>query len=94
MIATKKIFHKKARFISVLQELIGINVFTADQEDVWKNHRLVLNPAFTDKSMVCVADATTVIVEKWMKILEKQNIVDIGHEMAQVTLSGMQKMGC
>ncbi|KAL0480467.1 hypothetical protein AKO1_011092 [Acrasis kona] len=56
LIASKgdKYFVKKMKLTEAMRHYIGQNVFSAEETDVWRRHRLLLNPGFTDESLKCV----------------------------------------
>lgn len=50
-----KLFEKNIPRSQVMREEIGTNIFNAIEDDIWRRHRLLLNPAFSDDSTMVVA---------------------------------------
>jgi len=90
-----KYFSKKIRFIDNLTMLFGTNVFTAHDESVWRRHRLILNPAFTDHSLECVVSATAQVMNNYLNgyVKSSGSTRDILLDTANIALNVIGKAG-
>jgi cytochrome P450 len=82
-----KIFKKQQKLNKRFQLLMGDNVFTAVEHDVWRRHRTLLNPAFTDEKLSStVAHATNKTVRELLHKINKNPTRNAGEDMSNLTI--------
>jgi cytochrome P450 len=82
-----KYFLKKLQRSEAIREEVGINIFNAHENDIWRRHRLLLNPAFSDESMAVVADATVSQTKQLMNDINKEPTRNVIPDMSNLTLN-------
>ncbi len=74
---------KKAKFTDNIIQFTGDSVFTIEDDTIWRRHRQILNPAFSDSSLKnTVFEATNKTMEQFLKQISngqtviQRNVVD------------------
>jgi cytochrome P450 len=61
-----KYFEKFIPRTAAMRKIIGTNIFNAVEDDIWKRHRLILNPAFSDDAMAVVGGTFNIVYFKYL----------------------------
>ncbi|KAL0478819.1 cholesterol 24-hydroxylase [Acrasis kona] len=72
----------------------GADIFSVSDETVWRRHRLLLNPAFTDdKLSSTVVDVTNKTVSELVKNINADHVRNISEDMSSLTLDVVGRAG-
>ncbi|KAL0491179.1 cytochrome P450 [Acrasis kona] len=82
-----KYFEKNMKRSQAVRQVIGNNVFNSIEDSIWKRHRMLLNPAFSDKTMFVVADATTLVAQQLIQQIDADADRDVISDMSNLTLN-------
>ncbi|KAL0476848.1 cholesterol 24-hydroxylase [Acrasis kona] len=97
LVATKgaKMFKKDSILNDGFHALFGDHsIFTTNDEVVWKRHRSMLNPAFTDEKLQNnVVKETNKTLSELFKSISQQSIRDVGDDMSNLTLDIIGRAG-
>jgi cytochrome P450 len=91
-----RIADRKTPFVDSTQDLLGPSVFTTTDQNMWKRHRILMNPGFSEKAMEQVANDVVITMKEYMHLIDtsSSNNRDVLDDMSNVTFDVIGRNLC